>query len=277
MEANNTAQWRYSIWCRDHHKTCFKCVYQSVSSPHIRITDCITDWKKINITKMDGNIREKMKKNPREGANFFNAVTYTWMLEIFHLGYKRDLELEDLYEPLKEHKSNIMGDKLAAVWRNHLESCKKKNSNKNNIPINLRRVLIRVFGARFAFYGLIALLMEVVMRVIQPLVLGRFVQYFIDDNISVNEAYIYASCIILTAIINVIFEIMDTGSIVEFDHPHILLQNESGFFSNMVRETGNTSAKILAAIAKETYEKYQSISTSTIYTSKNKPTFDTVF
>ncbi|KAK0081216.1 hypothetical protein PV326_007800 [Microctonus aethiopoides] len=172
----------------------------------IRITDCITDWKKINITKMDGNIREKMKKNPREGANFFNAVTYTWMLEIFHLGYKRDLELEDLYEPLKEHKSNIMGDKLAAVWRNHLESCKKKNRNKNNIPINLRRVLIRVFGARFAFYGLIALLMEVVMRVIQPLVLGRFVQYFIDDNISVNEAYIYASCIILTAIINVIFE-----------------------------------------------------------------------
>lgn len=86
------------------------------------------------------------------------------MLNIFRLGYKRDLELEDLYEPLKEHKSNIIGDRLAAEWRNHLESCKKKNSNKNNIPINLRRVLIKVFGVHFAFYGLIALLMEVVMR-----------------------------------------------------------------------------------------------------------------
>lgn len=63
----------------------------------------------------------------------------------------------------------------------------------------------------------------------------------------------------------------------EFDHPHILLQNESGFFSNMVRETGNTSAKNLAAIAKENYEKHQSTSTTTIYSNKNKSVFDTVF
>lgn len=44
--------------------------------------------------------------------------------------------------------------------------------------------------------------------------------------------------------------VMDNGSMVEFDHPHILLKNESGYLTHLVNETSST----LNGIAKESYE-----------------------
>lgn len=45
--------------------------------------------------------------------------------------------------------------------------------------------------------------------------------------------------------------VMDAGKAVEFDHPHILLQNRFGFLSLMVDKTGKAMAKNLKMIAKE--------------------------
>ena len=35
-----------------------------------------------------------------------------WVLDIFKKGYKKDLELDDLYDALDEHSSGELGDKL---------------------------------------------------------------------------------------------------------------------------------------------------------------------
>jgi hypothetical protein len=35
-----------------------------------------------------------------------------WVLDIFKLGFKKDLETEDLYETLDEHRSEFLGNKL---------------------------------------------------------------------------------------------------------------------------------------------------------------------
>lgn len=40
----------------------------------------------------------------------------------------------------------------------------------------------------------------------------------------------------------------------EFDHPHILLQNENGYLSKMVHETGSTMIEALRNVAKQNYE-----------------------
>lgn len=49
--------------------------------------------------------------------------------------------------------------------------------------------------------------------------------------------------------------VMEAGSAVEFDHPHLLLQNESSRFTKMVAETGRGVSDELKKLAKDTYEK----------------------
>ncbi|XP_069701973.1 probable multidrug resistance-associated protein lethal(2)03659 isoform X2 [Periplaneta americana] len=49
--------------------------------------------------------------------------------------------------------------------------------------------------------------------------------------------------------------VMDAGSLVEFDHPHILLTNEDGYLYHMVQQTGHTMAESLLKMAHENYEK----------------------
>lgn len=45
--------------------------------------------------------------------------------------------------------------------------------------------------------------------------------------------------------------VMDEGQVLEFNHPHILLQNEQGHFSSMVKKTGRAMAEQLKQCAKE--------------------------
>ncbi|XP_008557311.1 ATP-binding cassette sub-family C member 4 [Microplitis demolitor] len=47
--------------------------------------------------------------------------------------------------------------------------------------------------------------------------------------------------------------VMDSGRIVEFDHPHLLLQNQEGYFSRMLKETGKAMNDKLKLISQETY------------------------
>lgn len=47
--------------------------------------------------------------------------------------------------------------------------------------------------------------------------------------------------------------VMDAGLLVEFGHPHKLLENNLGFFSKMVEEAGPSISTQLRAIAKSTF------------------------
>lgn len=52
-------------------------------------------------------------------------------------------------------------------------------------------------------------------------------------------------------------QVLDSGTLVEFDHPYVLLQNPSGSFNNFIAQLGPAEADRLTKIAKESYEKYQ--------------------
>lgn len=45
--------------------------------------------------------------------------------------------------------------------------------------------------------------------------------------------------------------VMDAGIMVEFEHPHILLQNENGFLYKMVQQTGPAMTETLTKVAEE--------------------------
>nr|XP_023028665.1 multidrug resistance-associated protein 4-like [Leptinotarsa decemlineata] len=72
----------------------------------------------------------------------------------------------------------------------------------------------------------------------------------------------FANCTVLTVAhrLNTIMDsdkvlVMEAGQVMEFDHPHILLQNREGIFHNMVADTGSSDAEHLRRIARDTYSK----------------------
>lgn len=53
--------------------------------------------------------------------------------------------------------------------------------------------------------------------------------------------------------------VMDQGTIVEFNHPHILLNNSQGIFYPMVQSTGTHMSEQLKKIARNCYLKRQGV------------------
>ncbi|XP_076758535.1 ATP-binding cassette subfamily C member 4 isoform X2 [Xylocopa sonorina] len=70
----------------------------------------------------------------------------------------------------------------------------------------------------------------------------------------------FKSCTVLTIAhrLNTIMDshkvlVMDHGKAIEYDHPHILLKNEQGHFTSMVKETGKLMFEQLKKIAEQSY------------------------
>ncbi|XP_054272885.1 probable multidrug resistance-associated protein lethal(2)03659 [Macrosteles quadrilineatus] len=152
---------------------------------------------------MDDGKKKKEDKpaHPRETANVFSALTFAWTLGLFREGNKRDLEVEDLYVPLKEHTSNVLGDRIEKKWR---EECKRAAIKKRE-P-SLLRVLLRIFGPKLMAYGLVLAIVENVCRVSQPLFLGKMIEYFTQDGggtVSKDEAYFYAGGVVMCSALSV--------------------------------------------------------------------------
>lgn len=75
-------------------------------------------------------------------------------MPIFYKAYKKGLKEEDLYEPLEEHKSNKLGEKLESIWEQQHRKHKKSA---------LHRALFRMFGVEFMLIGIVKLLHEMIL------------------------------------------------------------------------------------------------------------------
>lgn len=70
----------------------------------------------------------------------------------------------------------------------------------------------------------------------------------------------FADCTVLTVAhrLNTIMDsdrvmVMDSGRLVEFDHPYKLLANPEGYFTKMVNETSDKMSSQLNEVAKNTF------------------------
>lgn len=61
-----------------------------------------------------------------------------------------------MYEPLKEHKSTVLGDVLETAWENETQKAKKVNGT----PC-FHRVIFKVFGGKFMLFGLLHAFLEI--------------------------------------------------------------------------------------------------------------------
>ncbi|XP_060873076.1 ATP-binding cassette sub-family C member 4-like isoform X2 [Metopolophium dirhodum] len=112
-------------------------------------------------------------QNPRKNANIFEIISFSWLLNLFKIGQKRDLEEDDLYTTLNDHSSSLLGNELEKKWRSELANAQKKNRNPS-----LLRVLIEIFGYKFMFYGFILFVDRVILKVSQTLFIGGIISYF---------------------------------------------------------------------------------------------------
>ncbi|XP_008188570.1 multidrug resistance-associated protein 4 isoform X1 [Acyrthosiphon pisum] len=124
-------------------------------------------------------------QNPRKNANIFEIISFSWLLNLFKTGQKRDLEEDDLYTTLNDHSSSLLGNELEKKWRLELANAHKKNRNPS-----LLRILIGIFGYEFMFYGFILFVDKGILRVSQPLFIGGIISYFNpNDSDKVDLAY----------------------------------------------------------------------------------------
>ncbi|KAK7866057.1 hypothetical protein R5R35_013557 [Gryllus longicercus] len=138
--------------------------------------------------------------NPRARASPLSALTFGWVLGTFWRGYQRDLEVDDLTQPLTEHRSDLLGDVFEKRWSEE----RLRAARRGGARPSLTRVLARVFGVQLALYGLVLAAMELGLRVAQPIFLGRLVLSFSSESeVSRDAALGYAAGVVLCSVVDV--------------------------------------------------------------------------
>lgn len=140
----------------------------------------------MDITKQHSN------PNPRDGANIFEIIFFTHTIPTFRKGYSKTLDVDDLYSPLEKDRSALLGDRLEKKWKQHQIDCTKRKSKPS-----LLRVLVMTFWPEYLFLGILLAFMDLGLRLIQPLMLGKLLDYFKPATLTTKEeALWYAGAVV---------------------------------------------------------------------------------
>ncbi|XP_045472447.1 probable multidrug resistance-associated protein lethal(2)03659 [Harmonia axyridis] len=142
---------------------------------------------------MNTIVSVKRKPNPVKNANCFSQLFFLYMFPIFRRTFKKELTEDDIFEPLMEHRSGNLGDKLEKLWKDEYRIPKHQKTA-------LHRALFKLFGFKFMLYGIIKGVEECFLVVLLPISIGKVVQFFQNGQnaMSRNEVYMYSGFITFT-------------------------------------------------------------------------------
>uniref|UniRef100_A0A0A9VYF9 Multidrug resistance-associated protein 4 n=2 Tax=Lygus hesperus TaxID=30085 RepID=A0A0A9VYF9_LYGHE len=145
------------------------------------------------------NEKKKRKPHPVSKANIISQGTFAWTLPLFMTGFKRELEEDDLFQPLDMHRSNKLGDEMEKMWFEEVEASKKAKREPS-----LLKIIIKATWKKLALTAFFIFLIDVVIKIVQPLMLQGLIRYFAEGNeMSVEDAYTYAGGILICSLIPV--------------------------------------------------------------------------
>ncbi|XP_041637493.1 multidrug resistance-associated protein 4 [Cheilinus undulatus] len=131
------------------------------------------------------------KTNPAATASLLSKIFFWWLNPLFKIGYKRRLEEDDMYEVLTEDRSQNLGQDLHRYWDHEVQKATKELR-----PPSLSKAIIKCYWKPYAVLGFFTLIEEVI-KVIQPVILGKMIEYFEnydpDNQKALNEAFGYAT------------------------------------------------------------------------------------
>ncbi|XP_033124996.1 multidrug resistance-associated protein 4-like [Anneissia japonica] len=122
----------------------------------------------------------------------------SWLTPLFKIGYKRPLEIQDMYPLLDNDKTEHLVDHLSRKWEKEV-----LQSKSSSYDPSLRWAVARFIWKPLMITALFAFVEEF-SRTIQPLFVSYLVMYFtMDSDITTQEAYVYATVIVLFSIVAV--------------------------------------------------------------------------
>nr|XP_037863739.1 multidrug resistance-associated protein 4 isoform X2 [Chlorocebus sabaeus] len=133
-----------------------------------------------------------------------NAHLHQWLNPLFKIGHKRRLEEDDMYSVLPEDRSQHLGEELQGFWDKEV----LRAENDAQKP-SLTRAIIKCYWKSYLVLGIFTLIEESA-KVIQPIFLGKIINYFENydpmDSVALNTAYAYATvltvCTLILAILH---------------------------------------------------------------------------
>lgn len=137
---------------------------------------------------MEQELEIRQPPNPVETASCVSRLLFSWVTPLFRKGYRRTLQVEDLYACPKVERSERKTDRLQAEWDKEIRKLKQGKQP------NLLNAIFRAFGFTYVMVALLILVEECFKNVMQPVMLGWVVRYFAaPESIGKTEFYLSAA------------------------------------------------------------------------------------
>uniref|UniRef100_A0A8B9PI14 Multidrug resistance-associated protein 4 n=1 Tax=Apteryx owenii TaxID=8824 RepID=A0A8B9PI14_APTOW len=139
------------------------------------------------------------KPNPLQDANLCSRLFFWWLNPLFITGHKRKLEEDDMYKVLPEDSSEKLGEELQWYWDKEVQKAKKDG----RMP-HLTKAIILCYWKSYLVFGIFTMIEET-LKIIQPIFLGKIINYFENydssDEVALNFAYCYAAALSVCTLI----------------------------------------------------------------------------
>lgn len=177
-----------------------------------------------------------MQKSPVEDANFFSKYFFWWISPLLRKGFRKKLELTDVYKAPSFDLADNLSERLEREWDREVVSAK-------NQP-RLMRALARCFLGPFAFFGVLLYLGEA-SKTVQPQLLGRIIASFDPFHAPERSQGYYLAlglCLLFTAR----FLLLQPAI---FGLHHLGMQIRIALFSLIYKKTLKLSSRVLDKIS----------------------------
>uniref|UniRef100_A0AAR2KQA3 Cystic fibrosis transmembrane conductance regulator n=1 Tax=Pygocentrus nattereri TaxID=42514 RepID=A0AAR2KQA3_PYGNA len=143
-------------------------------------------------------VSKDAKTNPAASASVLSQIFFCWLNPLFRIGYKRRLEEDDMFRVLPEDGSKRLGEELQSYWDREVQMATKELRTPK-----LTKAIVKCYWKSYAVLGIFTLIEEVI-TVVQPVFLGKLIQYFEkynpEDMGALYEAYGYAAGVSLSTL-----------------------------------------------------------------------------
>uniref|UniRef100_A0A674ETS9 Multidrug resistance-associated protein 4 n=1 Tax=Salmo trutta TaxID=8032 RepID=A0A674ETS9_SALTR len=187
-----------------------------------------------------------------------------WVTPLFSIGNKRRLEEDDMYQVLPDDASQGLGEELQRHWDKEV----RKAAKELRMP-KLTKAIVKCYGKPYAVLGIFSF---TVIKVIQPVFLGKLIQYFekYDPNNmdELYEAFGYAagvslSTVALTVLQSLYFyHVLRTGMKIRVAMCHMIYKKALCLSSTAMGKT--TTGQIVNLLSNDV-NKFDEVTTNLHY------------
>ncbi|KFH72941.1 hypothetical protein MVEG_00166 [Podila verticillata NRRL 6337] len=150
--------------------------------------------------------------SPEINANIFELSTMSWLSGLFKIGFKRQIQEQDLYQILEGRRAKDLGSRIARKWDQEKDRARAKGQTPS-----LLRALFKSFWLQY-LPGYICLELGDACQISIPWMMQLLLQFIQDSQLSVipppaSYGYAIAFAMYLTALTqNVLYQRWSLGS-----------------------------------------------------------------